>query len=222
LKATHEHEFEAAPGLPEPLPSDEAILWQGAPDALALALRVYHLRQLAGYFLAMLVLQGLYVGASSVPVLVRSLSISLVMAVIALALLGTVAWLSARATLYTLTNKRVVMRIGIVLTLTLNLPLRRMAAASVRAYSGGAGDIAIDLAGDDRIGWLHIWPHARPWTLKKPQPSLRCVPKVHEVAALIQATWRAANPGVEAQFGEVRAGNESAPQATGGFNAIPT
>ena len=37
MKALHEHEFEAAPGLPEKLPQGERILWQGAPDALALA-----------------------------------------------------------------------------------------------------------------------------------------------------------------------------------------
>ena len=42
------------------------------------------------------------------------------------------AWLSARTTMYTLTNKRVVMRIGIVLTVSFNLPLRaiRMQIAS--------------------------------------------------------------------------------------------
>ena len=32
MNATHEHEFEAQPGLPEKLPRGEVILWQGAPN----------------------------------------------------------------------------------------------------------------------------------------------------------------------------------------------
>ncbi|MEY3475503.1 MAG: hypothetical protein RL087_1961, partial [Pseudomonadota bacterium] len=32
MRAHHEHEFEAAPGLPAPLPVGERILWQGAPQ----------------------------------------------------------------------------------------------------------------------------------------------------------------------------------------------
>ena len=32
-----EHEFEAALGLPEPLPAGETILWQGVPSWTAMA-----------------------------------------------------------------------------------------------------------------------------------------------------------------------------------------
>mgnify|MGYP000464580007 CR=1 FL=1 len=32
MKATHEHEWEAAPGLPSALPPGERVVWQGAPD----------------------------------------------------------------------------------------------------------------------------------------------------------------------------------------------
>ena len=42
------------------------------------------------------------------------------------------AWLSARNTVYTITDRRVVMRIGIVLTLTFNLPFKRIAAAGLQ------------------------------------------------------------------------------------------
>ena len=45
----HEHEFEAAYGLPEPLPKGESILWQGAPDLADLAVRVFHLKKIAVY-----------------------------------------------------------------------------------------------------------------------------------------------------------------------------
>ena len=50
----HEHEFEAAHGLPEPLPAGERILWQGAPDWRTLAVQAMRVRTLAIYFALML------------------------------------------------------------------------------------------------------------------------------------------------------------------------
>lgn len=192
MKAHHEHEFEAAPGLPEKLPQGEHILWQGAPSARSLALHVFHVRMLCGYFGAMLLVQGLYLAGEPGGLAWRPLLWSLTAALVALGLLGAVAWFAARNTLYTLTNRRVVMRIGIVLTLTLNLPYKRLAAAGLRSYRDGTGDIVIDLAGEDRMGWAHLWPHARPWALRKPQPSLRCLPDAGHVAALLKNAWTAA------------------------------
>lgn len=192
MKAHHEHDFEAAPGLPEKLPQGEHILWQGAPSALALALHVFHVRMLGGYFAAMLLVQGLYLAGEPDGLAFKPLLWSLMAAAVALALLGSVAWFAARNTLYTITNRRVVMRIGIVLTLTLNLPFKALSAAAVRTYPDGTGDIVVDLAGEDRIGWAHLWPHARPWTLRKPQPSLRCLPDARRVGAVLQTAWLAA------------------------------
>jgi hypothetical protein len=192
LKAHHEHEFEAAPGLPEKLPQGEHLLWQGAPSARSLALHVFHVRMLGGYFAAMLVVQALYLAGEPEGLVFKPLLWSLCAAVLALLLLGAVAWFAARNTLYTLTNRRVVMRIGIVLTLTLNLPFKALSAAAVRTYKDGTGDIVVDLAGEDRIGWAHLWPHARPWNLRKPQPSLRCLPDVQNVAGLLKNAWTVA------------------------------
>ncbi len=199
MKAHHEHEFEAAPGLPEKLPQGEHILWQGAPSARALALQVFHVRMLSGYFAAMLLVQGLYLAGEPEGLTWRPLLLSVSAALLALALLVSVAWFAARNTLYTITNRRVVMRIGIVLTLTLNLPFKGLSAAAVRTGRAGTGDIVLDLAGEDRIGWAHLWPHARPWALRKPQPSLRCLPDVQQAAAILQTAWLAANPGLRAQ-----------------------
>ncbi len=201
----HEHEFEAAPGLPEPLPAGERILWQGAPEWRALALHAFHLRQVAIYFAAMMGLQALYLHGESPAVVARSLLASGLMASFALGLLLLAAWLSARTTLYTLTTRRVVMRIGIVLTITLNLPLRQLRGADLLARGRGTGDLALSLAGKERIGWLHLWPHARPWFLRDPQPTLRCIPDVDQVAALIQSTWQTVNAGVPAVYGTASA-----------------
>ncbi len=188
----HEHEFEAAPGLPEPLPAGERILWQGAPEWRALALHAFHLRQVAIYFAAMMGLQALYLHGESPAVVARSLLASGLMASFALGLLLLAAWLSARTTLYTLTTRRVVMRIGIVLTITLNLPLRQLRGADLLARGRGTGDLALSLAGKERIGWLHLWPHARPWHLSDPKPSLRCIPQAEAVGTRLMAAWQTA------------------------------
>jgi hypothetical protein len=90
-------------------------------------------------------------------------------------LLALTAWLSASTTMYTITNRRVVMRIGIVLTLTFNLPHRWIKTAQIRDQGHGFGEIALELKGDDRIAYLHLWPHARAWHIGQPQPALRCI-----------------------------------------------
>ncbi|MFN5810237.1 MAG: photosynthetic complex putative assembly protein PuhB, partial [Burkholderiales bacterium] len=158
----HEHEFEVAPGLPEALPSGERLLWQGAPDWKTLALHVFHVRTLAVYFLVMMVLQALYLLGEQQPRWWVPLTTSLVLSLTALGVLSWMAWMTARTTLYTLTSKRVVMRIGIVLTLTFNLPLRRIASAGLRLDADGMGDIPLSLAAGERLGLLHLWPHSRP------------------------------------------------------------
>ena len=53
-----EHEFEAAPGLPEALPAGERILWQGSPDWKLLAAEAFHVRRLSLYFALMIALQA--------------------------------------------------------------------------------------------------------------------------------------------------------------------
>ena len=197
----HEHEFEAAPGLPEPLPRGERLIWQGSPDWVQLAIHAFHVRKLAIYFAAMLGLQAIYLSGDPQAALLKPLLTSVVMALLALALLATTAWFAARTTLYTLTDRRIVMRIGVVLTLTLNLPLRQIAGAAFKPQAGGHGDIALSLAGKDRIAYLNLWPHARPWQLKNPQPSLRCLPGAAAVGERIQQAWLAANPQTAALVG---------------------
>jgi hypothetical protein len=187
----HEHELEAAPGLPEPLPPGERLLWQGSPDWRVLARRAFHLRKLAAYFGALLVLRVVFLlhdGAALTDAL-RSTLGPLALASLGLALVALMAWLSARSTVYTLTDKRVVMRIGIVLTLTFNIPFKRIAAAGLHLDAGGTGDLPLTLLGPDRIAFLHLWPHARPWRLGKPEPMLRSVPQAALVARVLTEAW---------------------------------
>jgi hypothetical protein len=191
----HEHEFEPQYGLPERLPSDERILWQGSPDAGTLARRAFHLRKLALYFAALLAWQATSLATQGQGILDLILGMvwPLALAALALGAVALLTWLTARTAVYTLTDKRVVMRIGIVLTMTFNLPLRAVESADLRRMSGGYGDLVLTLRGPDRIAYLQLWPHARPWHLTRPQPMLRAIPEAQAVAASLSQAWAAAN-----------------------------
>jgi Bacterial PH domain len=187
----HEHEYEPERGLPQALPAGEHLLWQGSPDWRALALRAFHLRKIAVYFgvlaavrVAVLAGDGAGAGAMAVSALWM-----LLLGALAIGLLALVAWLSARTAVYTVTDKRIVMRVGIVLTLSFNLPFKRIAAAGLRLDADGSGEIPLTLRPGDRIAYLHLWPHARPWCLARPEPMLRAVPQARNVARLLAEAW---------------------------------
>jgi len=190
-----EHEFEAAYGLPEPLPPGERLLWQGQPAAGLVARRIFHLRALAIYFALMLawrVAVLVHDGASLAQTWRGTLSLAL-LALVALGILGLLARLMARTTVYTLTDQRVVMRIGIVLTVTYNLPLRQIDGAHLVDLGQGRGEIALQLRQGVRIAYLHLWPHARPWRLSAPQPMLRCLSDVRVPSERLAQAWSMAN-----------------------------
>jgi hypothetical protein len=187
----HEHEFEPQPGLPERLPQTERMLWQGSPELGLVMRRVFHLPLVSLYFAVMLALKAADVQhtAGSFTEAVMMMAPSVLMTVMGLGTLAMLAWLTCRTTVYTLTDRRVVMRIGIVLTLTFNLPLSRIQSADLKAIDADRGDIALTLSGDDRIAWVHLWPHARPWRLTRPEPMLRAIPDVARVSSLLTQAW---------------------------------
>lgn len=182
-----EHDGESAPGLPAPLPAGERLLWRGAPDWRVLARRSFHLGKLAAYFgvlVAWRFVSSLADGASLGTALGTTLW-TVPLAALALGLVTLLSWLVAANTVYTLTDRRVVMRVGVVLTVTFNLPLRRIEAARLHPLPGGAGDIALLLNPADRIGYIHLWPHARPWHFARTEPMLRALPDAAPVAGLL-------------------------------------
>lgn len=111
---------------------------------------------------------------------------------LAVAFFGVMAWLMAKTTVYTITTRRVVMRIGIVLNVTFNLPFKRIASADLSLGQAGVGDIALTLVPEDKIAFLHLWPHAKPWAVGNPVPMLRCLPAAQQVGQLLHqacAQW---------------------------------
>lgn len=190
-----EIENEPVPGLPEHLPPGEEMLWQGKPSWRRLATEGFRLPWLAAYFgvfagargVASFAFDGVsFVGAVQQTLLVAPLG------VVAVAIVGFLAWAHARATVYTITTRRVVIRGGIALPMTFNLPFRQLAEANARAGKDGGGDISLKLAGSARLGWLFLWPHARPFHFAKAEPMLRCIDDVEAVAGVLGQAVRAA------------------------------
>jgi hypothetical protein len=190
----HEYEFEPQFGLPERLPADERIVWQASPDVATLARDAFHIRKLAVYFAVLWVARAAPEVTSGAGVLevLWSLRWLAPLTVLGLGIAWILAWMTARTTVYTLTNKRIVMRLGIVLTVTFNLPLVKISSASVRRMSDGLGDITLALSGDDRIAWVHLWPSVRPWRISRPEPMVRSIANVDARAAQLSEVWSSA------------------------------
>jgi hypothetical protein len=187
----HEYEFEPQFGLPERLPDDEFIVWQGSPDIGALANSAFHLKKIGFYFAVLIVAcawPALESGAGLMAV-VSAVKWIVPLTVIAMASVWLLAWFTARTTVYTVTSKRVVMRLGIVLTVSFNLPFKQIASADVRVLKDGFGDITLALQGSDSIAWVHLWPSVRPWRISKPEPTLRAVPDVQTVSDKLRQAW---------------------------------
>jgi hypothetical protein len=188
-------EHEPIRGLPERLPEGEQILWQGAPDWRLLALSSFYVGVVLVYFVFLMAWRGYAayaINGELQSALLTALS-PLPLALIGAGLLSFVAWLSSRTTVYTITNRRVVLRIGIALPNTINVPFAMIASASLRKRLGGKGDIPLELRGPDRIGYVHLWPHVRPWRLRLPHPMLRFVPDAEAVAQILARALREAS-----------------------------
>jgi len=185
--ATDDLEFEPIPGLPGRLPPGERILWQGRPRWQRLARDAFRIRGIAIYFALFTVIRGVaaWQDGRTVGAALFASAVVLPLAAACLGLLALLAWMNARATMYTITTRRVVMRIGVAISISFNLPYKRLAAADLKANGDGTGDISLELLGKDRIAWLHLWPHARPWRMAKAQPTLRAIPDAARVAALL-------------------------------------
>jgi hypothetical protein len=180
-------------GLPELLPKGERMLWQGGPAWRPLAASAYHARITALYFGVLLVWRlasGVAHGEAATSIL-ASLLVFTGLATACVLLLVGLGYLAARTTVYTITSRRLVMRIGIALPMTLNLPFKVIASAAARINRDGTADIPLTLAPPNRLAFLILWPHCRPWSLRRPEPMLRAVPDGARVAEILSNALKA-------------------------------
>jgi Bacterial PH domain len=199
----NEHEKEPIRGLPQALPPGELLLWQGSPGALSLARHAFHVVKLASYFLLLAVWRfagvraegGLYRWAA-----ISALWIALI-GFVAIALLALIAWLISRSTVYSITSRRLVMRFGIALPISVSIPFGLVTAAGLRIYRDGSGEIALSLEPEARISYPVFWPHVRPWRLRRAEPMLRCVPNAAAAVDILARALAADNFNLEIKRG---------------------
>lgn len=182
-----EYESEPIPGLPEHLPPGEEMLWQGAPRWTVLARRAFHVWKVGLYFLLILIWQvvgAVAAGQGLAEMLTGALWV-IVLAALAIGGLGLLAWAMARATIYTITSRRVVMRFGVALPMIVNFPFAQIRSAELRRNPDDTGDIPLLLSETSRQSYMILWPYVRPWHFSRPQPMLRAIPDVSRVAEIL-------------------------------------
>jgi hypothetical protein len=185
-------DFEPIRGLPAALPAGEALLWQGSSNWTCLAVRAYHVRKVAVYFVALALCRvgfgignGLGASAVSASAVLVSCAFILALGCVAIGVLSLLAYLNAASTVYSITSRRVVLRHGIAVPLTMNIPFALIESAALKMYSDGTGDIALGLLRTQRVGYLITWPHLRPGHFTHTQPSFRALLDAREAAAML-------------------------------------
>jgi hypothetical protein len=189
-----EHDSEPVPGLPAPLPPGEQILWQGAPKFSGLARRALHLRWMSAYFglLAAWRAAALAADGAGMAAALQGGAIALLIGAVPIGLLALYGWASARSTLYTITSRRVVIRTGVALPITVNIPYALVGSAAVARHGDGTGDVALQITPPHRVSWIALWPHTRSWHVSRPQPTLRAVAEPEAVAQILGRALAAA------------------------------
>ena len=214
------------PGVREALPTGERVLWRGRPRRALVARHVLHARLVGVYFL----LTAGWWAARTAPSLPMTralplLALQLALGGFVLLLLHGYAGMTARATEYVVTSRRVVLRVGAVLPVTVNVPLALVAAAGVRRFRDGSGQILLTLDRHVRVSWWLLWPNVRPGRLRWPEPLLRGLDDVDAAAAALRDAAAALPPevieaavaeAVEAARAAAPAGRRAAPDASRG------
>lgn len=183
----HDHAPEYMPGIPEPLPEGERLLWQGSPRWQNLAISALHVRKLLFYFALLAAWRigtDLAGGQGAGAALAGAAGLA-VPAGLAVGVLLLIAWQMGRTTIYTVTTERVMLRFGIALPMTANIPYSLVQSAAVKIGSDGSGDIPVNVKPGNGVSWLIFWPHVRPWSFGNAQPMLRGIPDAERVAGLL-------------------------------------
>jgi hypothetical protein len=183
-------------GLPGRLPEGEQVLWQSGPSWRALARHAFHIRLVAVYFSVLVgwrVLGSMMSGHDLRYALVSAASCVLLGA-LGVALFCLFAWLIARTTTYTITQKRIVLTYGMALPKSLNLPFSAIESADMKLHADGTGDIALRLPAAKRLSYLLLWPHVRAGAQGRAQPVLRCIPAPNEASEILAKAVALAPP----------------------------
>lgn len=187
---------ERAAGLDMPLPMGERIMWQAKPQPRALTRSMFHFRGLLAYAgLAAFIVFLTAARARPVGQAIAETTLLIPVFLAAFGLLMLIGRATARATTYTLTNRRLILHIGIAYEMTVSVPLSAVTNASLRRRRDGSGDIALSVRDGGGVRYIALWPHARGWRFLKPQPMLRGLGDPDTVADAIGEALVAFNAG---------------------------
>ena len=206
-----EFAFEPVHGLPENLPPGEALRWQGAPDWRVLARRAFYVRTVAFYFGLLMLLRFVFMlssGSGLKEAVLAALWLALLGA-LAVGILALLAWLYSRSTVYSITDRRVVIRFGVALPMAVNIPFKIIESAGLRAYADGSGDIPLVLGGGQKVSYLIMWPNVRPWRFSNPQPMLRGIRDAAKAAEILSEALRSATAEMASEAEQDRSGSPS-------------
>jgi len=187
-------------GLPGRLPAGEQVLWQSGPSWRGLARHAFYIRLVTVYF-ALLVgwrVLGSMLSGHDLRYATVSAASCVLLGGLGIALFCLFAWLIARTTTYTITQKRIVITYGMALPKSLNLPFSAIEAADLKRHADGTGDIALRLLGTKRVPYLLLWPHVRPGAQGRGQPVLRCLPAPVEAAEVLARAVAVSLPPADA------------------------
>lgn len=194
------------PGVDEPLPEGEEILWSGSPDARATTRHVMHLRVWGTYMAVLVVLVAISAFSTLPPAdVARVLILPLLLTAV---LLASVTWFGraiARTSSYVVTSRRVILQVGIAFPISINIPLRLIDTAALRRFRDGTGELRLTLAPEVKLAYIALWPHVDVFrSLGQPRPKLRGLVAPEQVGELIRdAVLRG---GGNVQVGEAAAG----------------
>jgi len=197
--------------LPEPLPEGEQIVWQHRPAWWPYSRRVFQVGKLGVYFLAIIawVAGSAWLDAGQAQAVLGSLTWAVPPALGVIGVLMLLAWLYARTTVYTITNRRIVIQSGLAVPSAVNLPFGKISSADMKTFGDGTGDIELTISGD-RLLYSMIWPNARLLRLKRPRPVLRALRQPDRVAEVLGQAL-AADQQAAATPEAVQAGQRPAP-----------
>ncbi|MGY6555759.1 MAG: photosynthetic complex putative assembly protein PuhB [Wenzhouxiangella sp.] len=171
--------------LPGPLPDGEHVLWQRSPLWHSFGRRVFHTYKFALYFAVIIAWVAIAATLSGgLGDAWRSLLWTLPPALGVVLLLAFFAWAYSRNTVYTITNKRVIIQSGLAFTTAINLPFSKLDKADLKTFSDGSGDIELNMGGQ-RILYSMIWPNNRLLALKEPKPVLWALAEPAEAAEIL-------------------------------------
>jgi hypothetical protein len=166
------------------------------------------------YFALIILARGVYLlsSGSSLVETLRGCVGPAVFSIVCLAIVAGIARLSARSTIYTITTRRIVIRQGIALSSTINLPFKAIESAQILMRNDGSGDIALTVDKEQRVSYLWLWPHVRPGYITRPQPSLRSLPNPAHAGDILGRAYADHTPGTT--LGNSNSGSQEA-SATG-------